>query len=90
MMMPHIGRIGKDEIKTLRGRLLLGEIPLHDVKAALAPEVLGSFCKQGIKLDAGRSFYALCRNNLGERRVKRSGANRRVEEGSLPPSVLCA
>ena len=82
--MPHIGRIGEDKIETLRGRLLLREIALHDVKAALAPEVLGGFRKQGIKLDAGRGLDGLCRDGLRERGVKRSGANRRVEEAEPP------
>ena len=45
-MMPHIRRVGEDKIETLRGRLLLREISLHDVKAALAPEILGGFRKQ--------------------------------------------
>ena len=83
-MMPHVRRIGEDKIETLRGRLLFCEISLHDVKAALAPKVLGRFRKQRIKLDAGCCFYALCRDNLGKRRVKRSSANRRVEEAEPP------
>src|SRR6266480_2517986 len=86
-MMPHIGRIGEDEIEALRGRTLLGEIPVHDVKAALAPEIPGCFRKQGIKLDAGGSFYVLCRHYLGQRRVERSGSNRRVQKAQPRPPL---
>ena len=83
--MPHIGRVGEHEVEALRGRLLLGEIALARREGRSLPHKFSAAsANKGSSSMPVAASMCLRRNGLRERRIKRAGANRRVEEAQPP------
>src|SRR5947209_4696404 len=88
--MAHVRRIGQDEIVILfaRGRFLSREIRLNDIQALLAPQGLRYLREPGIEFYAAGARDPVRGKRLTKRRIKRAGAERRVEETDALAALL--